>query len=121
MRKKIVAGNWKMNKTLVEAQTLASELMGMLTGEVNSNVEVILCAPFPYLMAIKKQLGPNPKMAVGAQNCSDQEWGAFTGEVSAGMLQSISIPFVIVGHSERRQYFGEDGKLLAKKVDSALH
>lgn len=120
MRKKIVAGNWKMNKTLEEAQILASELMGMVTGEVNSSVEVILCAPFPYLMTIKKQLGSTPRIAVGAQNCSDQEWGAFTGEVSAPMLQSIGIPFVIVGHSERRQYFGEDGKLLAKKVDSAL-
>jgi len=120
MRKKIVAGNWKMNKTLEEAQILASELMGMVTDEVKSNVDVILCTPFPYLMAIKKLLGSTPRMAVGAQNCSDQEWGAFTGEVSATMLLSIGIPFVIVGHSERRLYFGEDGKLLAKKVDTAL-
>jgi triosephosphate isomerase len=120
MRKKIVAGNWKMNKTLEEAQTLTSELMGMVADEVKANVQVVLCTPFPYLMAIKKQLGSTARMSVGAQNCSDQEWGAFTGEVSAPMLQSIGIPFVIIGHSERRQYFGEDGKLLAKKVDRAL-
>jgi len=120
MRKKIVAGNWKMNKTLEEAQILTSELMGMVVDEVKANVQVVLCTPFPYLMAIKKQLGSTARMSVGAQNCSDQEWGAFTGEVSAPMLQSIGIPFVIVGHSERRQYFGEDGKLLAKKVDRAL-
>jgi triosephosphate isomerase len=120
MRKKIVAGNWKMNKTLEEAQILASELIGMVTDEVKTNVLVVLCTPFPYLMAIKKLLGSTPRMAVGAQNCSDQEWGAYTGEVSAPILQSIGIPFVIVGHSERRQFFGEDGKLLAKKVDRAL-
>jgi triosephosphate isomerase len=120
MRKKIVAGNWKMNKTLEEAQILTSELMGMVTDEVKANVQVVLCPPFPYLMAIKKQLGSTSRMTVGAQNCSDQEWGALTGEVSAPMLQSAGIPFVIVGHSERRQYFGEDGKLLAKKTDRAL-
>jgi len=120
MRRKIVAGNWKMNKTLEEAQILTSELMGMVTAEVKANVLVVLCTPFPYLMAIKKQLGSTSGMAVGAQNCSDQEWGAYTGEVSAPMLQSVGIPFVIVGHSERRQYFGEDGKLLAQKVDRAL-
>lgn len=121
MRKKIVAGNWKMNKTLEEAQILASELMGMVTDEVKAMVQVVLCTPFPYLLAIKNQLGSTPRMAVGAQNCSDQEWGAFTGEVSAPMLQSVGIPFVIVGHSERRHYFGEGGKLLAKKIDRALH
>jgi triosephosphate isomerase len=120
MRKKIVAGNWKMNKTLEEAQILTSELMGMVADEVKANVQVVLCTPFPYLMAIKKQLGSTARMSAGAQNCSDQEWGAFTGEVSAPMLQSIGIPFVIIGHSERRQFFGEDGKLLARKVDRAL-
>jgi len=91
MRKKIVAGNWKMNRTLEEAQILVSELMGMVTAEVKSNADVILCIPFPYLMAIKKQLGLTSRMAVGAQNCNDQGWGAFTGEVSAPMLQSIGI------------------------------
>ncbi len=120
MRQKIVAGNWKMNKTLEEAQSLTSELMGLIAAEVKNNAKVILCVPFPYLQTIKKQLGNNSTIAVGAQNCSEHEWGAYTGEVSAPMLKSLEIPFVVVGHSERRQYFGEDEKLLAKKVDKAL-
>ena len=120
MRKKIVAGNWKMNKTFEEAEILASELMGMVGDEVKGNVRVVLCVPFPYLVTIKNQLGKNTRIEVGAQNCSEHEAGAYTGEVSAAMLRSIGIPYVILGHSERRQYFNEDGKLLAKKVDIAL-
>lgn len=120
MRKKIVAGNWKMNKTFEEAGVLASEVMGMVDDEVKGNVRVVLCVPFPYLMSIKNQLGKNTRIEVGAQNCSEHEAGAYTGEVSAAMLRSMGIPYVILGHSERRQYFGEDGKLLARKVDIAL-
>ncbi|HET9486338.1 MAG TPA: triose-phosphate isomerase [Chryseosolibacter sp.] len=120
MRKKIVAGNWKMNKTFEEAGILVSEVMGMVADEVKGNARVILCVPFPYLGAIKNQLGKNSRIEVGAQNCSEHEAGAYTGEVSAAMLRSMGIPYVILGHSERRQYFGEDGKLLAKKVDMAL-
>lgn len=120
MRKKIVAGNWKMNKTFEEAGILTAELMGMVEDEVKGNVRVVLCAPFPYLISIKNQLGKNSRIEVGAQNCSEHEAGAFTGEVSAAMLRSIGIPYVILGHSERRQYFKEDGELLAKKVDIAL-
>jgi triosephosphate isomerase (TIM) len=119
MRKKIVAGNWKMNKTLEEAQILTSELMGMVADEVKGNVITVLCTPFPYLVSIKNQLGSS-SIKVGAQNCSDHDSGAYTGETSAGMLKSIGVPYVIIGHSERRQYFGEDGKLLATKVDKAL-
>jgi len=120
MRQKIVAGNWKMNKTLEEANILASEILGMVADEVKGDVKVIFCTPFPYLTAIKNLLGNNPRIAVGAQNCSEHEWGAYTGETSAPMLKGIGIPYVILGHSERRQYFGENGKLLAKKVDVAL-
>lgn len=120
MRSKIVAGNWKMNKTLEEGNVLASEIMSMVEGEVRGDVKVIFCTPFPYLLSIKNQLGTNARIAVGAQNCNENDWGAFTGEVSAAMLKSMNIPYVILGHSERRQYFGEDGKLLAKKVDAAL-
>lgn len=119
MRQKIVAGNWKMNKTVEEAQALTSELISLVI-EAKNNAKVILCVPFPYLQTINKQLGSNNKIMVGAQNCSEHEWGAYTGEVSAPMLKSLDIPYVIIGHSERRQYFGEDGKLLAKKVDKAL-
>jgi triosephosphate isomerase (TIM) len=78
-----------------------------------------LCVPFPYLPALKEQLSGS-RVAVAAQNCSEHESGAYTGEVSAPMLSAMGIPYVILGHSERRQYFGEDGKLLAKKVDVAL-
>lgn len=120
MRKKIVAGNWKMNKTFEEAATLTSELMGMVEDEVKGNVRVILCVPFPYLVSIKNQLGKNSRLEVGAQNCSEHEAGAYTGEVSAAMLRSIGVPYVILGHSERRQYFGEDSKLLARKIDITL-
>jgi triosephosphate isomerase len=120
MRQKIVAGNWKMNKTLEEANILASEVTGMVADEVKGDAKVIFCVPFPYLLPIKNQLGNNARISVGAQNCSEHESGAYTGEVSAPMLKSMGIPYVILGHSERRQYFGEDGKLLAKKVDVAL-
>jgi triosephosphate isomerase len=120
MRQKIVAGNWKMNKTFEEANALASEIMGMVADEVKGNVKVIFCVPFPYLMSVKNLLGNTSKIAVGAQNCSEHEAGAYTGEVSAPMLKSMNIPYVILGHSERRQYFGETGKLLAKKIDIAL-
>lgn len=119
MRQKIVAGNWKMNKTLEEAKILTSELMGMVADEVKGNTKVVLCVPFPYLVTLKNQLGNSP-IKVGAQNCSEHDWGAYTGEVSSQMLKSMEIPYVILGHSERRQYFGEDGKLLAKKIDKAL-
>lgn len=120
MRQKIVAGNWKMNKTFEEGNILASEIMGMVADEVKGNVKVIFCVPFPYLVSIQKLLGNNSRIALGAQNCSEHESGAFTGEVSAPMLKSINIPYVILGHSERRQFFSENGKLLAKKVDVAL-
>jgi triosephosphate isomerase len=119
MRKKIVAGNWKMNKTLEEAKILTAELMGMVADEVKSNTEVIICTPFPYLISVKNQLG-NSNIKVGAQNCSEHDSGAYTGEVSAAMIKSIDVPYVIVGHSERRQYFGETNKMLAVKVDKAL-
>jgi triosephosphate isomerase len=120
MRQKIVAGNWKMNKTLDEAHVLASEIMGMVTNEVKGNVKVIFCVPFPYLIPVRNLIGSNSKIAVGAQNCSEHEWGAYTGEVSSPMIKSLNIQYVIIGHSERRQYFGENGKLLAKKIDVAL-
>lgn len=120
MRQKIVAGNWKMNKTLEEANILASEVKGMVADEVKGNVKIILCTPFPYLIPVKNLLGNDARISVAAQNCSEHESGAYTGEVSALMLNSIGVPFVILGHSERRQYFGEDGKLLAKKIDLAL-
>jgi len=120
MRQKIVAGNWKMNKTLEETGILTSELIGLVGDEVKGNVKVVLCTPFPYLYPVRQQLGSNSRISVGAQNCSEHDSGAYTGETSVAMLKSMNIPYVIIGHSERRQYFGEDGKLLATKVDKAL-
>src|SRR4051812_6516806 len=102
MRKKIVAGNWKMNKTLAEAISLTSELLTLTNSEVKNNAVVILCTPFPYLVRIKEQLGSS-RMVVGAQNCSEHDSGAYTGETSVSMLKSMDIPYVIIGHSERRQ------------------
>jgi triosephosphate isomerase len=120
MRQKIAAGNWKMNKTFEEANILASEIKGMVADEVKGEAKIIFCVPFPYLLPIKNLLGNGARISLSAQNCSEHELGAYTGEVSASMLKSIGIPYVLLGHSERRQYFGEDGKLLAKKVDIAL-
>jgi len=120
MRSKIVAGNWKMNKTLEEATALSSEIIKLVSEEVKGNAKIIFCTPFPFLLPVKGIIGNSSQVSVGAQNCSEHEAGAYTGEVSASMLKSMVIPYVILGHSERRQYFGEDGKLLAKKIDVVL-
>lgn len=120
MRTKIVAGNWKMNKTLSEAQALVKELTSAASG-IRNAARIVVCVPFPYLPAIQSQLAASGgRIQAGAQNCSQHEAGAYTGEVSAAMIKSCDVPYVIIGHSERRQYFGEDGALLARKVDQAL-
>jgi len=120
MRKKIVAGNWKMNKTLEEASILASEVKGMVEDEVMSDAIIVLCVPSLVLLTVRNILGDNRRIFVGAQNCSEHESGAYTGEISAAMLKSAKVQYVILGHSERRQYFGESGALLALKVDTVL-
>jgi triosephosphate isomerase len=120
MRQKIVAGNWKMNKTLQEASVLTAEVIGITDDEVQGNAKVILCVPFPFLVPIKNQLGNHSRISIGAQNCNEHQSGAYTGEVSASMLKSIGIPYVIIGHSERRQYFQEDDNALAQKIDAAF-
>ena len=119
MRTKIVAGNWKMNKTQSEAAALTAEVIKLHAAEVKSNARVILCVPFPFLHSTKAQTAGSA-VAVGAQDCSAYESGAYTGEVSAAMLKSVEVPYVIIGHSERRQYHGESGPLLAQKIDRAL-
>jgi len=120
MRKKIVAGNWKMNKNMEEGHQLASEVVNMVKDEVTSNVEVVLCTPYIHLSSIGKLLSGNKKVMLGAQNCSEHASGAYTGEVSVSMLVSAGVQFVIIGHSERREFFGETDKLFAKKVDVVL-
>ncbi|RYC67625.1 MULTISPECIES: triose-phosphate isomerase [Spirosoma] len=120
MRKKIVAGNWKMNKTLEEAKALLSEVVNMVKDEVTGDVTVVLCPPALYLTTSRQYITAGGRVALGAQNCHEKASGAYTGEISAPMLQSIGVEYVILGHSERRQYFGETNAQLADKVNSAL-
>lgn len=120
MRKKIVAGNWKMNKTAEEATALLSEVVNMIKDEVTGDVEVVLCPPALYLTTARQYLTPGGKISIGAQNCHEKASGAYTGEISAPMLQSIGVEYVILGHSERRQYFEETNAQLAEKVNIAL-
>lgn len=120
MRKKIVAGNWKMNKTADEAKALLSEVINMVKDEVTGNVEVVLCPPALYLATTRQYLTAGGKISLGAQNCHEKDSGAYTGEISAPMLKSIGVDYVIIGHSERRQYFEETNAQLAEKVDRAL-
>ena len=116
MRQKIIAGNWKMNLTLPEAIQLAADIR---SDEAVNRHQVILCPSFPYLASLQNELkGSNIKLA--AQNCADRDNGAFTGEVSAPMLASMSIPYVIVGHSERRIYYHESHEVLKEKMDLSL-
>ena len=120
MRKHIVAGNWKMNLTFTEADELLDELMSELEKvELPRDEQVIVCPPFPYI-EMASDYANDSYFMVGAQNVSDREKGAFTGEVSAEMLESCEIDYCIVGHSERRQYYGETDALVAAKVDRLL-
>jgi triosephosphate isomerase len=121
MRQKLVAGNWKMNLTYPEGQALVSEittLAGPAVAAPGAPI-VVLCVPFPYLTGVQHQL-QGSGFHLGAQNCHQKESGAFTGEVSARMLASVGCEYVILGHSERRQYFHETDDLLAQKLKAAL-
>jgi triosephosphate isomerase (TIM) len=120
MRKKIVAGNWKMNLNLEEGQKLTSEIVNMLKDEHIKDVTVVLNPPFVHLFPVKKLIGDTPGLFLGSQNCSDKASGAYTGETSAAMLASFGASFVIIGHSERREYFKENSELLAAKLRQAL-
>ena len=115
MRKNIVAGNWKMNKTLQEGITLAKELETALKGKT-VKCDVVICTPFIQLASIKE----NTNIKLGAQNCADKTSGAYTGEVSASMVASTGAQYVILGHSERRAYYGETNATLKEKVKLAL-
>ncbi|MEX2567624.1 MAG: triose-phosphate isomerase [Cyclobacteriaceae bacterium] len=120
MRKKIVAGNWKMNCNLEEGQQLTSEIVNMAKDELKNDVVVVLNPPFVHLSSVKKLIGNSDHLFLGAQNCSDKASGAYTGEVSAGMLASFGSKYVIIGHSERRQYFKESNEMLTEKTKQAL-
>jgi len=119
MRKQIAAANWKMNCTLQQANDL---LDGLIKGDISVTPgrEVVIAVPFPYLMMAKEKLKNSIGFKVAAQNCYTKASGAFTGEVSAAILESIAVDYVILGHSERREIFGENNKILAQKVDACL-
>ena len=118
MRKKIVAGNWKMNLNLQDGVALAKEINEALAAD-KPNCEVIICTPFIHLASVAQVLDQNV-VALGAENCADKVKGAYTGEVSADMVKSTGAQYVILGHSERRQYYGESAEILKEKVDLAL-
>ena len=119
MRKQIAAANWKMNLTLQEAEALVDELL-TIPHNLKEHQEVVFGIPFPFLHQIKIKLAGRKNVFVAAQNCYSKKSGAFTGEVSVGMLKSIGVDYVILGHSERREYFGETHGLLAEKIDLCL-
>lgn len=118
MRKNIVAGNWKMNTTLPEGVKLAQEVNEALKN-VTPNCGVIICVPFTHLASINNVIDSS-KLGLGAENCADHLSGAYTGEVSAPMVASTGATYVILGHSERRQYYGETSETLKEKVALAL-
>lgn len=120
MAKKIVAGNWKMNTLKDDAQLLASEVVNMAKDEVPTDVTLVMCTPYLHLANIKSLTSHASNVFVGAQNCYDKPSGAYTGEIAAPMLQSYGIDYVILGHSERREYFKESNATLAAKVDIVL-
>lgn len=120
MRKNIVAGNWKMNLNYEEGVSLFSEIVNMVKDEVVGKQEVIVCSPFIHLSSIAKLSEGVANVSIGSQNIHQAESGAFTGEISASQVKSIGAQYVILGHSERRAYFGETDALLADKVNAAL-
>lgn len=118
MRKKIVAGNWKMNENLQEGIALAKEINDMMLAD-KPNCEVVVCTPFIHLAKVADVLDQSV-VALGAENCADKDKGAYTGEVSAAMVKSTGAQYVILGHSERREYYHETAEILKDKVDLAL-
>jgi triosephosphate isomerase (TIM) len=118
MRQNIVAGNWKMNKTLQEGVELAKEV-NSLVAAIEPKCAVVLGVPATHITEVVKTVD-NKKVCVAAQNCADKVSGAYTGEISAAMVQSTGAQFVILGHSERRTYYGETNAILKEKTDLAL-
>ena len=116
MRKPIIAGNWKMHKTIAEALEFVNEVKDRVN---NDKVEAVICAPFTLLKDLK-QATKGTNIKIGAQNMHFEEKGAFTGEISPLMLKELDMDYVVIGHSERRQYFNETNETVNKKVLKAL-
>lgn len=119
MRKKIVAGNWKCNTTVSEGVALAKQVNDLVADKGAQDVVVVLGTPFTHLVSVADAVDKN-RVAVAAQNCAAEPKGAFTGEVSVSMIQSTGASFVILGHSERREYYHETSEILNKKVSLTL-
>jgi triosephosphate isomerase len=119
MRRKIVAGNWKMNKSFPDAEELIAEIADKLESMDTVHQDVILCPPYVYL-EMATDIAEDSVFGVGAQNINENDEGAYTGEISGIMLASMEVEYCIIGHSERRKYYREDHLLLAKKLDAAL-
>jgi len=120
MRKQIVAGNWKMNTNADEAKDLAKGIVEKLASDKKDDTLVVIAPPFIHLSNVKSIVAGKKDIFLAAQNCSEHASGAYTGEVSAPMLKSMGVEYVILGHSERREYFKEGNELLAKKVDIVM-
>ncbi len=118
MRKKIVAGNWKMNTTVAEGVALAKDLVAAL-GQVPSDVNLVVAPPFVHLTSVGEVIADS-KIALSAQNCANKAKGAYTGEVAAAMIAGVGCEYVILGHSERRQYYGETSATLVEKMALAF-
>lgn len=116
MRKQIAAANWKMNLTLQQAETLISDLVASPI-DLKENQEAVFGVPFPYIASVNQIVSGSERMLIAAQNCYSKVSGAFTGEVSVEMLKSLGVPYIIIGHSERREYFKESNEELTQKVD----
>ncbi|MGE4586176.1 MAG: triose-phosphate isomerase [Mangrovibacterium sp.] len=119
MRKKIVAGNWKCNTTLQEGVELGKSINKLVAGQGAKDVAVILGTPFTHLTKLVETINTS-RIGVAAQNCAAEPKGAFTGEVSAAMIKSTGAQYVILGHSERREYYGETSEILNKKLALSL-
>jgi triosephosphate isomerase len=119
MRKQIAAANWKMNLTLQQGEKLLDEISAKAK-PAKDNHQVVFAVPFPYLAMAQQKITGKRNVFIAAQNCSNKKNGAYTGETSVEMLQSLQIQFVVLGHSERREYFAESNQLLAEKLNICL-
>lgn len=119
MRKQIAAANWKMNLNYSQAQNLLNDLL-TIPHQLKENQIAVFGVPFPYLAMVSEKLKGHAHTGVAAQNCSQHKSGAFTGETSVEMIASVGAQFVIIGHSERREYFSESNQLLAEKLNLVL-